>query len=68
MGNFDLKDYLTLVVVFMFACILLGFPLQFLWNTCLVGAIDGIYVIGFWQAIGLNVLSGILFKNFNNKK
>ncbi|CAB4125401.1 hypothetical protein UFOVP54_130 [uncultured Caudovirales phage] len=48
--------------------IVLAWPTQLLWNGCLVGAVDGINPIGFWQALGLNFLFGILIKpNSNNK-
>ena len=46
----------------------LTIPTQYLWNTCLVPAIDGINAIGFWQALGLNVLSTILFKGSGTPK
>ena len=29
----------------------LTIPTQYLWNTCLVPAIDGINAIGFWQLL-----------------
>jgi hypothetical protein len=47
--------------------VLLGYPVMLLWNWCLVGAIDGINEIGFFQAIGLNLLTSILFKASVNK-
>lgn len=47
---------LVLVAVFM------AWPVQYLWNNCLLSAVDGTHAIGFWQALGLNVLFGILFK------
>ena len=43
--------------------VLLALPTQLLWNNCLVGAVNGINEIGFWQALGLNVLFSILFKS-----
>jgi sterol desaturase/sphingolipid hydroxylase (fatty acid hydroxylase superfamily) len=49
------------------ACILLAWPTQWLWNNALIGAIDGLNPIGFWQALGINVLCSILFKNSNSK-
>jgi len=48
--------------------VLLGYPVMLLWNWCLVGAIDGVNQIGFFQAIGLNLLTSILFKASVNKK
>lgn len=52
----------SLVLVVIIAC-LLAWPVMLLWNGCLVGAITGVNVIGFWQALGLMLLSGILFKS-----
>jgi hypothetical protein len=47
--------------------IVLAWPVQLLWNYCLVKAVDGINLITFWQALGINFLFGILFKNSNSK-
>ena len=33
--------------------IFMAWPVQWLWNHCLVDAIDGINRIGFWQALGI---------------
>jgi hypothetical protein len=57
---------LALAVVFVI-CILLAWPVQWLWNNCLVGAVDGVNPITFWQALGLGFLSSILFKNTTSK-
>lgn len=57
----------TLAVVILLA-VVLALPTQFLWNECLVGAVNGINRIGFWQALGINILSGILFKSTNTNK
>lgn len=48
--------------------VILAWPTQLLWNYSLVGAIDGINPIGFWQALGLNFLFGILVKGNSNSK
>ena len=48
--------------------ILLAWPTQWLWNNALVGAIDGFNPIGFWQALGINILCGILFRNTSSSK
>jgi hypothetical protein len=43
--------------------VLMAWPTQWLWNNALIGAVDGLNPIGFWQALGINVLCGILFRN-----
>ena len=50
---------ISLLVV---AAILFAWPVQLLWNECLIGAVDGVHPITFWQALGLNFLFSILFK------
>ena len=52
---------ITILAVFM------AWPTQWLWNNCLVSAIDGVNSIGFWQALGINFLSSVLFKSSNSK-
>jgi len=42
--------------------VLLGYPLMLLWNW-LMPELFGLPLITFWQAIGLNILSTILFKS-----
>jgi hypothetical protein len=57
-----------LVVIFtglaliLFACVICTWPVQLLWNGCLLTAVDGVHEISFWQALGLNFLFSILFK------
>jgi len=41
--------------------ILLGLPLQLLWNW-LMPTIFNLPTITFWQAMGLNIMASILFK------
>jgi hypothetical protein len=43
--------------------VLLAWPTQWLWNNALMGAVDGVHPIGFWQALGINILFNLLFKN-----
>lgn len=61
----NLGTALTALVTFFgmlaLIAILLGLPLMLLWNW-LMPLIFGLKTITFWQAVGLNVLSGILFK------
>lgn len=52
----------TVLGLICIAAVLLGYPVMLLWNYCLVGAINGVNEIGFFQAIGLNLLASILFK------
>ena len=42
--------------------ILLGLPLQLLWNW-LMPTIFSLPTITFWQAMGLNIMASILFKD-----
>lgn len=58
----DFQKIIVAIGVLVLATILFAFPTQFLWNTCLIGAIDGIHPISFWQAFGINVLASVLFK------
>jgi len=47
--------------------VILGYPLMLLWNW-LMPVIFGLPEITFWQAIGLNLLSTILFKSTSTIK
>ena len=62
-----LKLIVTVVVVLCLMAILMGLPLQLLWNW-LMPLIFGLPTIGFWEAVGLNVISSILFKTTVNSK
>lgn len=53
---------ITFIVMLMLVALILGLPLMLLWNW-LMPAIFGFVPIGFWQAVGLNILAGILFKS-----
>lgn len=50
------------------AAVLMALPTMWLWNNCLVPAVDGTHEIGFLQALGLNFLFSILFKSTNSNK
>lgn len=54
---------IAIILVVFFYCLILATPVQFLWNFALAPAIDGINHIGFFQALGINLLCMILFKN-----
>jgi len=49
------------IALLVVAAILFAWPVQLLWNGCLISAVDGVHPITFWQAIGLNFLF-FLFK------
>ena len=63
-----LEVVLTALGVLAVTAVILAWPTQWLWNNALVGVIDGINPIGFWQALGLNFLFGILIKPNSNSK
>lgn len=63
-----LAALLTAVALLALAAAILAWPVQLLWNYSLVGAVDGINPITFWQALGISFLFGILFKNSNSSK
>ena len=65
-NNFE--GILTVIGLLMLVVMLLGLPLQLLWNW-LMPSIFGLKYITFWEAVGLNTISSILFKsNINIKK
>ena len=64
----NLESILTVVGLVVLLVMLLGIPLQLLWNW-LMPSIFGLKYITFWEAVGLNAISSILFKsNVNIKK
>ena len=62
-----LTGVITLIGTIALVAFILGWPVMFLWNHCLIGAVDGVHEIGFWQAVGLNFLTSILFKATSKK-
>ena len=63
-----LKALLIAVGILIATAVILAWPTQWLWNNALVGAADGFNPIGFWQALGINILCGILFRNTSSSK
>lgn len=61
-----------LIIGYTTLALITAWPTQWLWNECLVPAIDPVNSIGFWQAFGLNILFSIIFSakttTPNNKK
>ena len=58
----------TVIGLLVLVAVLLAWPVQLLWNGCLIGAVDGVHQIGFWQAMGLNILFGILLRSSATSK
>jgi hypothetical protein len=58
----------AIVAVVMSVIVLLwGLPLMWLWNW-IMPTVFGLQTITFWQAVGLNFISHILFKSNGNTK
>jgi len=59
---------LIAILVVALTAVILGYPLMWLWNW-LMPTIFNLPEITFWQALGINALSTILFKsNITTKK
>ena len=63
-----LRALLAAIALLAIGAAILAWPVQLLWNYSLVGAVNGINPITFWQALGINFLFGILFKNSSSNK
>jgi len=66
MGKFSetLAILLVAALVILLVAIIIGFPVMWLWNW-LMPTLFGLTKITFWQAWGLSVLCGFLFKSTN---
>ena len=60
------ETFAALIGLIAIVIVILGYPLMLLWNW-LMPIIFGLPEITFWQAIGLNFLSTILFKSTTRK-
>jgi hypothetical protein len=58
-NNFNTVLYVVFLVLIV--VLLLGLPLQLLWNW-LMPSLFSLPSISFWQAVGLNLLATILFR------
>ena len=63
-----LASLVGLTLIMLVICAIYALPVMLLWNYCLVGAVAGISEIGFWQALGITILCGLLFKSNVSKK
>ena len=50
------------LVLLVLVSALLAYPVMWLWNGTLIKVFPMIHAVDFWQAWGLNLLSGFLFK------
>jgi len=60
----NILKILSLFGLLIFASIIGALPVMWLWNW-LIPAIFGLVKISFFQALGLNLLTGLLFRNIN---
>jgi len=55
--------FVAMVLLAVLLSFLLSWPVMWLWNNALVGAINGVNNIEWLQAWGISILCGILFKS-----
>jgi hypothetical protein len=60
--------FLLGVAMLFLIALIIALPVQFLWNSCLVDAIDGVNRIGFFQSLGICFLIYLLFGGSHSKK
>ena len=60
--NDTIEAILTAILVIAVVTVILGLPLMWLWNW-LMPTIFNLPTITFWQAMGLNIMASILFKD-----
>lgn len=70
-----MNSFITAIVVifgvvglFVVYGLLLSIPVWLLWNGCLVGAVAGVSEISLLQALGITILTAILFKPVASSK
>jgi hypothetical protein len=63
----NIEGFLYFIGIIILIVMLLGLPLQLLWNWLMPSIFDLRY-ISFWEAVGLNLLAAILFRPTTNIK
>lgn len=58
----------TMALTIVIFGLILSLPVMLLWNWCLIPAIPGVKAIGWFQAWGLLILFGFLFKSSTSSK
>jgi len=56
------------IATIVFISFVLAWPVMMLWNYCLIGAVTGFNEIGWLQAWGISVLTGLLFNTSSISK
>lgn len=62
----EIKSALLQTLVLVILLVLFAYPLMLLWNV-LMPVIFNLPIINFWQALGILIMSNILFKSANIK-
>ena len=62
MKNNIIEGILIVIGLIIIVALLFGLPLQILWNL-LMPELFNLQYISFWQACGLNLIAGILFRS-----
>jgi hypothetical protein len=62
MKNNTVEGILAVIGLIMLVALLFGLPLQLLWNW-LMPTLFNLPYVSFWQACGLNLIAGILFRS-----
>lgn len=60
------KEVLTVIFTIVLICLfglLFSLPIYWLWNECLVDAIDGVNRITWMQSYGITVLFNLMFRS-----
>lgn len=50
------------IVFMVFLSFVLSWPVMWLWNNALIGAVNGVNEVTWLQAWGINILAGLLFQ------
>lgn len=59
--------FLGKALIALLAVIVLGWVVSGLWNAVMPGLFDGVHQIGYWHALGLLILSRLLFGGFRGR-
>lgn len=57
---------IIIVLAIIVSSLFFSLPVMWLWNVALVPAVPGLNTIGFFQALGILILTGLLFGRYTN--